>query len=57
MIEGTAHFGMELGHHVTLIKDATAAFDKEGMYAAHEVNGPRFAHAVLSTAELLPRLP
>ena len=24
MIEGTAHFAMELGHHVTLIKDATA---------------------------------
>jgi nicotinamidase-related amidase len=57
LIEGTAHSGMELGSHVTLIKDATAAFDKEGMYAAHEVNGPRFAHAVLSTAELLPRLP
>jgi len=48
---------MELGHHVTLIKDATAAFDKEGMYAAHAVKGARFAHAVLSTAELLPRLP
>ena len=45
MIEGTAHFGMELGNRVTLIKDATAAFDKEGIYAAHEVNEPRFAHA------------
>lgn len=25
-IEGTARFGMELGYHVTLIKDTTAAF-------------------------------
>ena len=32
---------MELGHHVTLIKDATAAFDKKGMNAAHAVKGPR----------------
>ncbi|SRR5258705_7586604 len=48
---------MELGYHVTLIKDATAAFDKEGMQAAHEVNGPRFAHAILTTEELLALLP
>jgi nicotinamidase-related amidase len=56
-IEGAARFGMELGYHVTLIKDATAAFDEEGMHAAHEVNGPRFAHAILTTEELLARLP
>jgi hypothetical protein len=36
-IEATARFGMELGYHVTLIKDATAAFSQEGMPAAHEV--------------------
>ena len=56
-IESTARFGMELGYHVTLIKDATAAFDQEGMHAAHEVDGPRFAHAILNTEELLARLP
>jgi nicotinamidase-related amidase len=56
-IEGAARFGMELGYHVTLIKDATAAFDEEGMHAANEVNGPRFAHAILTTEELLARLP
>jgi hypothetical protein len=38
-------------------KDATAAFDHEGMHAAHEVNGPRFAHAILTTEELLALLP
>ncbi len=44
---------MELGYHVTLIRDATAAYSKEMMHAAHELNGPTYAHAILSTAELL----
>jgi len=48
---------MELGCHVTLIKDATAAFNHEGMHAAHEINGPSFAHAILTTEELLAQLP
>ena len=48
---------MELGYHVSLIKDATAAFEPEGMRAAHEINGPRFAHAILTTEELLVLLP
>jgi nicotinamidase-related amidase len=56
-IESTARFGMELGYHVTLIKDATAAWSHEGMHAAHEVDGPRFAHAILTTEELLALLP
>jgi nicotinamidase-related amidase len=56
-IESTARFGMELGYHVTPVKDATAAFSHEGMHAAHAVNGPSFAHAILTTAELLARLP
>jgi nicotinamidase-related amidase len=56
-VESTARFGMELGYHVTLIKDATAAFSLEGMHAAHEVNGPSFAHAILTTEELLALLP
>jgi NAD(P)-dependent dehydrogenase (short-subunit alcohol dehydrogenase family) len=36
---------------------ATAAFDQEGMHAAHKVNGPRFAHAMLTTKALLTLLP
>lgn len=56
-VDGTARFGMELGYHVTLIKDAAAAFDEEGMHATHQVNGPRFAHAILTTELLLARLP
>ena len=51
-IESTGRFGMELGYHVTLVKDATAAESWEAMHAA-ELNGPTFAHAVLTTQELL----
>ncbi len=39
------------------MKDATAAFEQDGMHAAHEVNGPRFANAILTTEELLAPLP
>jgi nicotinamidase-related amidase len=56
-IEATARFGMEFGYHVTIIKDAIAAFSHEGMHAALEVNGPQFAHAILTTKELLCLLP
>jgi pimeloyl-ACP methyl ester carboxylesterase len=40
-----------------LVKDATAAFTREMMRAAHELNGPTFAHAILTTKELLAALP
>ena len=56
-IESTSRFAMELGYHVTLVKDATAAFTREMMRAAHELNGPTFAHAILTTKELIAALP
>jgi len=56
-VESTARFGMELGYHVTLVKDATAAFSAAGMEAAHAVNAPTFAHAIVTTDELLDALP
>ncbi|MET8641227.1 isochorismatase family cysteine hydrolase [Streptomyces sp. NPDC004675] len=52
-IESTARFAMELGYHVTLVRDATAAYRPEMMQAAHELNGPTFAHAILGTRELV----
>ena len=55
-IESTARYGMELGYHVTLVPDATAAFSPAGMEAAAQ-NAPMFAHAIVSTSELLARLP
>jgi nicotinamidase-related amidase len=55
-VESTARFGMELGYHVTLITDATAAFNPEGMTAAR-VSAKLFAHAELTTNELVAALP
>lgn len=52
-IECTGRFANELGYHVTLVRDATAAFSAEAMHAAHEINAPSYAHAVLTTQELL----
>ena len=55
-IESTGRFAMELGYHVTLVTDATAAFSQEMMHAAHQLNGPTYAHAILTTAELISAL-
>jgi nicotinamidase-related amidase len=55
-IESTGRFAMELGYHVTLVTDATAAFSQEMMHAAHRLNGPTYAHAILTTAELISAL-
>jgi nicotinamidase-related amidase len=56
-VESTGRNAMELGYHVTLVRDATAAASREMMQAAHALNGPTFAHAIVTTAELLERLP
>jgi nicotinamidase-related amidase len=56
-IESTSRYAMELGYHVTLVRDATAAFSREMMHAAHELNGPTFAHAIVTTNELVSKLP
>lgn len=55
-IEATGRYAMELGYHVTLVKDATAAFSAEAMHAAHEINGPTYAHAILTTDGLIAEL-
>ncbi|WP_285420290.1 isochorismatase family cysteine hydrolase [Pseudomonas sp. efr-133-TYG-5] len=55
-IEATARYAAELGYHVTLVRDATAALKPEMMHAAHELNGPTFAHAITTTAELIANL-
>jgi nicotinamidase-related amidase len=47
---------MELGYHVTLVRDATSAYDDDSMRVAHEVTGPTFAHAIVTTSELIPEL-
>jgi nicotinamidase-related amidase len=56
-IEATGRYAMELGYHVTLVRDATAAATREMLHAAHEINGPTYAHAILATKELISALP
>jgi nicotinamidase-related amidase len=55
-IESTGRFAAELGYHVTLVRDATAAAGTEAMRAAHDINGPTFAHAIVTTTDLLAAL-
>ena len=47
--------GAWLSHHPGA--RATAAFSPEMMYAAHELNGPTYAHAIIKTSELIAALP
>ena len=55
-VESTGRFAMELGYHVTLVTDATAAYSTDLMHAAHTLNGPTYAHAIITTAELVHTL-
>jgi nicotinamidase-related amidase len=55
-LEATGRIGMELGYHVTLVRDATAARTPEAMHAAMDIDGPTYAHAILTTAELVAAL-
>ena len=55
-IEGTARSGAELGYHVTLVSDATAAYSRGAMRAAHRINAPTFAHAILTTDAVITAL-
>ena len=52
-IEATARIGMELGFHVTLVRDATAARSPEAYHAALSIDGPTYAHEILTTAQLV----
>jgi nicotinamidase-related amidase len=54
--EASARYAAELGYHVTLVRDATAALSADAMHAAHEINGPTYAHAILTTAEVVGKL-
>ena len=51
--ESTGRYGAELGYHVTLLRDATAAFSREEMQATLDVNARTFAHAVCTVDDFL----
>lgn len=55
-IEATGRFASELGYHVTLVRDATAAVSAAALHSAHEINGPTFAHAIVTTEDVLAAL-
>lgn len=55
-IEATARFAMELGFHVSLVTDATAAYTSELMRAAHQLNGPTYAHVITDTKSAVAAL-
>ncbi|WP_240634137.1 MULTISPECIES: hypothetical protein [Streptomyces] len=44
---------LELGYRVTLVRDATAALTPEKIHAALELNGPTYAHAIVTTDQLV----
>jgi len=49
-LEATARFAAELGHDVTVVKDATASFSAEEMHAALDINLPHCASAIVPTS-------
>ena len=55
-IEVTARGGAEIGYHVTLVREATAALSPAAMQAALDLNGPTFAHAILTTDAVIAPL-
>ena len=52
-VEATARWGVELGYHVTIVKDATAAFSWEEWVATIETNARGYAHAIVATPEAI----
>jgi nicotinamidase-related amidase len=52
-IEATVRFAAELGHEVTVVKDATADYSDEAMHAALDINIPNYASAIVTTNEIV----
>jgi nicotinamidase-related amidase len=55
-LESTGKYAAELGYHVTLVRDATAAASEDAMRSAHDINGPTYAHAILTAADVVAAL-
>lgn len=55
-IDSTARYGVELGYHVTLIKDGIGAFNTEEIRVTVETNFPHYGHALLSTEAFIEAL-
>jgi len=55
-LEATGRYAVELAYHVTMLKDATAAFAPEALKASLEINYPAFAHEVKTVDEWLEEI-
>jgi nicotinamidase-related amidase len=56
-IGSASSYAMELGYHVTPVRDAATAVPKEMMHAVHQLIRPVLFYAILTSAEMLARLP
>jgi ureidoacrylate peracid hydrolase len=52
-VESTVRYAAELGHEVTVVRDATAAYSEEMMHTALEINLPNYANAIVTTSDVL----
>lgn len=55
-IDSTARYGMELGYHVTLVKDAIGAFNWEEIRVTTEVTFPNYGHQIITSQEFAEAL-
>jgi len=55
-IDSTARYAVELGYHVTLIKDGIAAFNWEEVNVTTQTNFPAYGHQLLSSSEFISQL-
>ncbi|KAL7792556.1 Isochorismatase-like protein [Trichoderma ceciliae] len=55
-VESTARYAYDLGYHVTLLSDATAAFSHEQKQAATDVPWPLFASKVTTVEQYVASL-
>jgi ureidoacrylate peracid hydrolase len=54
--EATVRYAAELGHEVTMVKDATADYSDEEMHAALDVDIPNYGSAMVTTHEVVDSL-
>jgi nicotinamidase-related amidase len=52
-LKATVRYGAELGHEVTVVKDATAGYSDQEMHAALDVNIPNYATAIVTADEVV----
>jgi nicotinamidase-related amidase len=55
-VEGTGRYALELGYHVTFLRDGVAEFTEKAQAAAIELSYPAFGHEVLTISEFLEAL-